>query len=145
MYVKIINNKPLKCSVDDLKKEFDDTEIFETAELAKSKKPSEKLLSQFNIYPLITTDYPDIQWKVTEEGEPELREDGKWYQTWNVRKFNLSEKKRIFVTKDILMKRFHLCNTCEKYNKKIKICRECLCFMPFKRKFVSTDCPLEKW
>ena len=79
------------------------------------------------------------------EGEPDLREDGKWYQTWNVRKFNLSEKKRIFVTKDILMKRFHLCNTCEKYNKKIKICRECLCFMPFKRKFVSTGCPLEKW
>ena len=134
MYVKIINNKPLKCSVDDLKKEFDDTEIFETAELAKSKKPSEKLLSQFNIYPLITTDYPDIQWKVTEEGEPELREDGKWYQTWNVREFNLSEKKRIFVTKETLMKRFNLCNSCEKYNKKIKICTECLCFMPFKRK-----------
>lgn len=48
------------------------------------------------------------------------------------------------VIKDSLV-RLNVCKTCNSYNVKYKICKECGCYLPIKVKFDATRCPLGKW
>lgn len=41
--------------------------------------------------------------------------------------------------------RLKVCNTCNSYNKVVKVCSECYCFMPIKSMFKDVKCPLGKW
>ena len=41
--------------------------------------------------------------------------------------------------------RMEICLICERYNDKLKQCKECNCFMPTKSIFKAAKCPLEKW
>jgi hypothetical protein len=40
--------------------------------------------------------------------------------------------------------RMDICNSCDRLNS-MKICKECLCFMPFKVKIPIVSCPIGKW
>jgi hypothetical protein len=40
--------------------------------------------------------------------------------------------------------RMDICNTCDKLSQ-LKFCSYCNCFMPFKTKFTSATCPINKW
>jgi hypothetical protein len=42
-------------------------------------------------------------------------------------------------------KRLEICNSCERYDKDQKRCRECGCFMEYKAFMPYTSCPLDKW
>jgi hypothetical protein len=50
-----------------------------------------------------------------------------------------------FVDQPTAQKRFDQCKTCENYNKLLKICNFCKCFMPMKVKFAKEECPIKKW
>lgn len=41
--------------------------------------------------------------------------------------------------------RIKVCESCDKYLKRAKICGECKCFMPAKSRLRYADCPLGKW
>lgn len=41
--------------------------------------------------------------------------------------------------------RYAICQTCEKFNSKTKVCMCCNCFMTAKTKLKSAFCPLGKW
>ena len=41
--------------------------------------------------------------------------------------------------------RMEICFECERYNSKLKYCKECGCFMPAKTIFKDVKCPLGKW
>lgn len=45
----------------------------------------------------------------------------------------------------IITQRRSICEICDKYNKMIKICTECKCFVPFKTSVSVSNCPLNKW
>jgi hypothetical protein len=146
MYIKVIDNKPIeKYTVDEIMHEHPNVDIFGNPILKRAKKPSEKLLADIGFYPVITTQYPDIWGKVTYEVMPERRDDGKWYQVWKVREFDQTERNRIFVTKEVVKHRFSICNKCKYYKKFTKICAECGCWMPLKRKLKYVGCPKDKW
>jgi hypothetical protein len=57
----------------------------------------------------------------------------------NFLKFNMLAKE------DVQNQRYFICKSCDKFNNKVKICKECGCFMPFKVKIDSTKCPQNKW
>ena len=42
-------------------------------------------------------------------------------------------------------KRYEICKKCEKFNNAIKVCGECLCFMPIKVQIERKSCPIGKW
>jgi hypothetical protein len=140
MYLKCKNDKVIKIykSIAELLEDHPNVNFFRF-----TQKPAEDLLREYDIYPLITTDRP--HGNVIIEGEPQLGEDGKWYQTWHARSYTAKERKEIFVSKEEIIKRKSICDTCEAYNKILKTCGECGCFMPIKRKFKGLGCPLEKW
>jgi hypothetical protein len=48
--------------------------------------------------------------------------------------------------KDIKMaeERYSTCKQCDRLNA-LNICKECMCFMPFKIKITNAQCPLNKW
>ena len=41
--------------------------------------------------------------------------------------------------------RLNICNTCEHYDKPIKKCKKCGCFMEYKAMLPYVDCPVGKW
>lgn len=41
--------------------------------------------------------------------------------------------------------RLEICSNCEQYDKNLKLCKECGCFMPWKVKLAPACCPLLKW
>ena len=41
--------------------------------------------------------------------------------------------------------RIAICESCEHFAKKLRMCRECGCFMKAKTALSSTRCPLNKW
>ena len=41
--------------------------------------------------------------------------------------------------------RMEICEQCDRYNSKLKLCKECGCFMPAKTMLTGSPCPLEKW
>lgn len=169
-YIKIVNNKPVNYSIDQLLEENPDAVIYKNSEL-----PNEDLLKAYDVYPLITTPKPDKD--VVQEGEPILI-NGEWNQTWISRdyteeeksKFNMDEiddptlafgfpekeivepekhpflvNKDLFVDKPTQDERYEICKNCDKFINLTKQCKECGCFMPLKTKLKFTSCPLQKW
>jgi len=51
----------------------------------------------------------------------------------------------ILVDKVTYYDRLQICMTCDSFQKFLNRCRECGCVMPFKAKFVKSNCPLDKW
>ena len=49
------------------------------------------------------------------------------------------------VSKSLSIKRLAICETCYRFQKTLRICKECTCFMPFKTRMDYVDCPLGKW
>ena len=41
--------------------------------------------------------------------------------------------------------RMDICKECDRYNSKVKSCKECGCFMPAKVLLKKSFCPLLKW
>jgi hypothetical protein len=41
--------------------------------------------------------------------------------------------------------RYLICKICDKFNKVVKTCQECGCFMPGKTKLEQAVCPMGKW
>lgn len=42
-------------------------------------------------------------------------------------------------------KRIAICDDCEFYDKRIKKCEKCGCFMEYKTLMMSSSCPINKW
>lgn len=49
------------------------------------------------------------------------------------------------VSEAVKLQRLKICNSCDDFNKKIKTCKQCGCYMPAKTMFVVSECPLSKW
>ena len=41
--------------------------------------------------------------------------------------------------------RYDTCKSCDRFNKYLKTCKECGCFMPLKVKLKNAYCPINKW
>ena len=46
---------------------------------------------------------------------------------------------------DLAEGRMTVCKECDRYNSKLKLCKECMCFMPAKTLWTGQICPLDKW
>tara|TARA_Y100000310_G_C20495772_1_gene721452 strand:- start:54 stop:305 length:252 start_codon:yes stop_codon:yes gene_type:complete len=46
---------------------------------------------------------------------------------------------------DLAEGRMTVCKECDRYNSKVKFCKECNCFMPAKTLWTGMVCPLDKW
>jgi hypothetical protein len=49
------------------------------------------------------------------------------------------------VDKEVFMKRYEICLSCDKIIKSTKQCKECKCFMNLKAKIPHSYCPIGKW
>lgn len=49
------------------------------------------------------------------------------------------------VSEEVKLFRLDICNSCDNFNKTIKICKQCGCYMPAKSMFASANCPEDKW
>lgn len=56
--------------------------------------------------------------------------------------FNPNEKRS---DKELIEYRLNICNGCEWFNKKLKKCRQCGCFMNLKTTLRRASCPIGKW
>lgn len=41
--------------------------------------------------------------------------------------------------------RYKTCKECASFNKALKLCGECMCFMPAKARHKESECPKQKW
>jgi len=46
--------------------------------------------------------------------------------------------------KEVVDERMDMCNKCEDYTK-LRLCSNCMCFMPYKTKLSFAKCPKGKW
>jgi len=147
-YIKLENNIPVEYTLEQLYKDNPDAVIYKNSQM-----PNEQLLSNYNVYPLITTD--PTQADVVTEGTPILvgRE---WHQTWISRSFTteeLSQKQkeldeqasRWFADNEVGKERYNICQSCDKFIKLTTQCTECNCIMLLKTKLQSSTCPINKW
>jgi hypothetical protein len=144
-YIKLQNGKPIKYTIDQLFIDHPEAMIYKI-----SKLPDEQLLSNYSVYPLITTEPPHVNnYETTEEGAPEFK-DGEWYQTWVVRSLTQQEVKDLTKTMTFLVdeqienNRNEICKKCSSFTL-MKLCKECGCIMPLKVKLKDATCPLNKW
>jgi len=145
-YIKLENNIPVDYSIEQLFKDYPDAVIYH-----KTKKPNEKLLANYNVFPLITEPKPYLQEDETaEEGRPEFT-DGEWHQTWRIRKLTAEEQieiknyKKKFIAGESLQKsRYNICQSCSNLSR-INVCKKCGCIMPLKVKISNAECPIGKW
>lgn len=156
-YIKVENNIPIDYSIEQLFEDCPTANIYK-----RSRMPSEKLLANYNVYPLITEPVPETKEDETAvESTPEFR-NGEWHQTWTARKLTKSEiekkienKKRSFdftedetsdvlASKDLQKHRYEICKSCDSFTT-LKICQKCACIMPLKVKLIDAECPLKKW
>jgi len=49
------------------------------------------------------------------------------------------------VSEEIKLQRLDVCNSCEDFNKSIKTCKQCGCYMPAKSMLAASSCPNKKW
>lgn len=49
------------------------------------------------------------------------------------------------VSNSVKRYRIGICHDCEEFNRSIKSCRQCGCYMPAKALFAEIECPLKKW
>ena len=50
-----------------------------------------------------------------------------------------------YISKEEYIERYSTCTSCERFNNKLKMCRECNCFMIAKCAMEHAYCPLGKW
>lgn len=157
-YIKIVDNKPINYTLEQLFQDHPGAKIYD-----RSKMPSELLLKNYGVYPLITT--PKPEGNLVEEGDP-IFDGSEWVQTWTVKEHdedNLEyqqekqlnsdpnifrpflENKELFVDDEIRKYRYDICKSCEKFINLTKQCKECGCFMTLKTKLKISSCPLDKW
>jgi hypothetical protein len=143
-YVKLINGEPVDYSIEQLLQDHPTAVIYSVSEL-----PDEKLLRQYDVYPLVTTPAPPGD--VVTEGKP-IRDGKEWIQTWVVREFTKEEKQEIrrkkldlLIDNEVRDYRFNkICKSCDQLVFE-KLCKMCFCYMPLKTKFKDASCPLNKW
>ena len=160
-YIKVETNTPTDYLIEQLLIDYPDAVIYK-----KSQMPNEKLLAQYDVYPLITEPMPQLlEDETVEESTPEFRQ-GEWHQTWKIRKLSEEEIQEIiesrtsavaldsidtenealgfFASKELQEQRYETCKGCDAFTA-LKTCRECGCIMPLKIKIADAACPLEKW
>jgi hypothetical protein len=158
-YIKLLNGIPENYTLEQLLIDFPNAIIYK-----KTKLPNEELIKEFNVYPLVTTQSPELQDDETaEEGIPVLK-DNEWTQTWNIRKLTQEEVSDIiqssliyveeietdtelsafFVDTEVREARYDICKACTSFTA-LKTCNECHCIMPLKTKLRDAVCPLGKW
>lgn len=155
-YIKLVNNNPVNYSIEQFVIDYPNATIY-----SNSSMPDAHLLSQYNIYPVITTNSPALtDTQIAEEGNP-IFHDNEWYQTWIVRDLTEEEIDEIislrtpipaspeialefFASDELVTQRSEICSSCPSYSQ-LKICAECKCIMPLKVKIKSAVCPIGKW
>jgi len=159
-YIKIIDNQPIHYTTEQLFIDHPDATIY-----TNSSMPNEKLLLNYDVYPLITEAQPYCEEdEVAEEGTP-VFDNGEWYQTWQVRKLNEEEINEIvnyretsndpicghpqnapgiFADAAVRESRYDICKACD-FLSVLKTCKECHCIMPLKTRLVDAVCPVGKW
>jgi hypothetical protein len=160
-HIKLENNMPVNYTLEQLFVDVPDAVIY-----LHSQMPNPDLLSNYNVYPLVTTPQPiPNEDETVEEGTPEFK-DNEWYQTWVIRKLSAVEIQEIIDAKidmyesnsvvenntgvsflassEIQETRYNLCKSCPSFTA-LKTCSECGCIMPLKIKIANVSCPLDKW
>lgn len=49
------------------------------------------------------------------------------------------------VSNQVKQQRLAVCAACSDYISRVKICRQCGCYMPAKALFADIECPQQKW
>lgn len=167
-HIKVKDNQITNYSIEQLFIDYPDAIIYNGSQM-----PNEKLLANYDIYPLITEAKPQLaEDETAEEGVPEFIQ-GEWHQTWTIRKLIESEIQEIidndtaesigstispdavvsstmqkftglFANTELQEHRYKTCQSCIAFTS-LKTCRECGCIMPLKIKLVAASCPLAKW
>lgn len=61
----------------------------------------------------------------------------------------MSEEQSPHPETELSKHRYSICQSCERFNASLKICKECNCFMPLKVRIPITlhkiKCPIGKW
>jgi hypothetical protein len=160
-HIKLENNIPIDYTLEQLLIDVPDAVIYKNSQM-----PHPDLLSNYNVYPLVTTPQPSLNEDETvEESIPEFK-DNEWHQTWVIRKMSDIEIQEIIDAKidisesdsavetntgisflassEIQETRYNLCKSCSSFTA-LKTCSECGCIMPLKIKIANVSCPLGKW
>jgi len=51
----------------------------------------------------------------------------------------------MFVSVEKAKERYSICKSCDDFNKTLRICNICKCFMPAKTCLSGAHCPVHKW
>jgi len=156
-YIKLENNIPVNYSMEQFTTDYPNARIYSNS----AATPDAYLLSQYNVYQMVTTNPPILEeTQAYEEGVPSYY-DGEWYQTWIVRDLTQDEIDELiakrspipadpetailfFASEETITQRSELCNNCPSYSV-LKICAECSCIIPLKVKIKAAVCPIGKW
>lgn len=147
-FVKIEDGRLVILNLEELQKILPREKIY----IEPIQLPHEDLLSQSNIFPLITTPAPSGPGLIVTEGMPEF-DGNRWYQTWKTEidpDYILgieesAQKGKFFASKEIEVVRLNLCFSCEHLFKPFKVCKICKCVVIGKAKVNSASCPIHKW
>ena len=58
---------------------------------------------------------------------------------------DVMEGKSIISEEELKAERLKVCEPCEHFEKGLRRCAICHCFMDIKTKFVAAECPINKW
>lgn len=58
---------------------------------------------------------------------------------------DVMEGKSIISEEELKAERLKICEPCEHFEKGLRRCSICHCFMDIKTKFVAAECPINKW
>lgn len=50
-----------------------------------------------------------------------------------------------FVPQEVIDKRLSICKTCEHFDSEYKKCNKCGCYLDYKVKLRTVECPIGKW
>jgi hypothetical protein len=53
--------------------------------------------------------------------------------------------KELLVMKGVYKIRLDTCRSCDSFQKHLRMCKECGCFMPAKARALNSTCPRNKW
>ena len=51
----------------------------------------------------------------------------------------------LLVSRETYRDRLETCRDCSSFQKTLRMCKECGCFMPAKARAIDSDCPKNKW
>lgn len=55
------------------------------------------------------------------------------------------EEERLALSHETAKSKYSICLTCEQFYPRLKLCKNCFCFMPAKVRVIGTHCPEGKW